>query len=99
MEVGGDSAGRLALMGLPRPEADVVRAAVACVGAHADDRSLAEILPIVAHEDWAVRAEVVQTISDRSFRKGLPTLLRRLEVEDDAFVREAILRAVGRLEE
>ena len=46
-----------------------------------------------------MRAEVVQTISDRSYRKGLPELLRRLEVEDDAFVREAILRAIERLEE
>ncbi|MEM9175473.1 MAG: HEAT repeat domain-containing protein [Myxococcota bacterium] len=99
MEVGGDSAGRLALSGLARPEGDVVRAAVACVGAHGDDRSLAELLPIVAHEDWAVRAEVVQTFSDRAYRKGLPALLRRLEIEDDAFVREAILRAVERLEE
>jgi len=99
MEVGGESSGRLALGATSRAEPDVVRAAVACVGAHGDERSLAEILPAAAHEDWAVRAEVVQMISDRAYRKGLPALLRRLEVEDDAFVREAILRAVGRLEE
>ncbi len=99
MEVGGEAAGRLALDATKRPESDVVRSAVACVGAHGDEQSLAEILPAAAHEDWAVRAEVVQMISDRAYRKGLPSLLRRLEVEDDAFVREAILRAVGRLEE
>lgn len=98
VEVGGDSAGHLALAALSRPEADVVRAAVACVGAHGDERDLAKLLPVVAHEDWAVRAEVVQAVSDRAYRKGLPTLLRRLEVESDAFVREAMLRAVERLE-
>ena len=99
IEVGGESAARLALSAIQRPEADVVRAVVACAGAHGDERSLAELLPSVAHADWAVRAEVVQMVSDRAYRKGLPALLRRLEVEDDAFVREAILRAVGRLEE
>jgi len=99
MEVGGDSAGGLALVATARPEADVVRAAVACVGAHGDERGLAEILPVVGHEDWSVRAEVVQVFSDRAYRKGLPALMRRLEVEDDAFVREAILRAIERLEE
>ena len=46
-----------------------------------------------------MRAEVVQVLSDRAYRKGLPALMRRLEVEDDAFVREAILRAIERLEE
>lgn len=99
LEVGGESAGRLALGAISRSEPDIVRSVVACVGAHGDERSLAEILPASAHEDWAVRAEVVQVVSDRAYRKGLPALLRRLEVEDDAFVREAILRAVGRLEE
>lgn len=99
MEVGGDAAGRLALTVLERSEAAVVRAGVACLGAHGDESALAEALPRVAHEDWSVRAEVVQVISDRSYRKAMPTLLRRLEVEEDTFVREAILRAVERLEE
>ena len=56
-------------------------------------------MPLVAHSDWSVRAAAVQVLSDRSVRKGLPNLLRRLEVEEDAFVREAILSAVERLEE
>ena len=99
IEVGGSAAGNLAIATLQREEADVVRAAVACIGAHGDTEALLELLPLVAHEDWSVRAEVVQVLSDRSHRKGLPTLLRRLEVEEDAFVHEAILRAVERLEE
>jgi len=99
MEVGGTAAGHLALGALDRPEADVVRAGVACLGAHGDDAALADTLSRIGHDDWSVRAEVVQVLSDRAYRKGLPSLLRRLEVEEDAFVREAILRAVDRLEE
>jgi HEAT repeat protein len=99
MEVGGELAGRLALAVLRRSEPEVVRSGVACLGAHGDIEALATLLPLVAHGDWSVRAEVVQVLSDRGYRKGLPSLLRRLEVESDDFVREAMLRAVERLEE
>lgn len=99
IDLGGDTAGRMAAAVLGSPDADVVRAGVACVGAHGDEASLTELLPLSSHADWSVRAEVVQVVSERGHRKGLPTLLRRLEVEDDAFVRAAILRAVERLEE
>jgi HEAT repeat protein len=99
MEVGGEVAAELGQRTLQRPEPDVVRSGLACVGAYGDVESLVDILPLVAHADWSVRAEAVQVLSKRSYRKSLPTLLRRLEVEDDAFVREAILRAVERLEE
>ena len=98
LEIGGESCGALATRVLTRPEPEVLRAAVACLGAHGDDAALAATLPLAAHEDWSVRAEVVQVIADRGYRKGLPAVLRRLEVEDDAFVREAILRTVERLE-
>ncbi|MBJ21717.1 MAG: hypothetical protein CL933_20105 [Deltaproteobacteria bacterium] len=98
-EVGGGFAGRLAVEVLTRPEPEVVRAAIVCIGAHGNASALVEILPHVSHTDWSVRAEVVQVLSDRAVRKGLPDLLRRLEVEEDAFVRESILRAVERLEE
>jgi len=99
MEVGGEIAGRLASRVLARSEPDVVRSGVACLGAHGEVNLLTEVLPLVAHSDWSVRAAAVQVLSDRSVRKGLPHLLRRLEVEEDAFVREAILSAVERLEE
>ncbi len=97
--VGGDAAGRLATGVLRRPEPDVVRTGIICLGAHAEPDRLSEILPLVAHADWSVRAEAIRVLADRGVRKSLPALLRRLEVEDDAFVREAILRAVERLEE
>jgi HEAT repeat protein len=98
-DVGGEMAAELVVPTLQRPEADVVRSGVACLGAFADRDALAEILPLVAHPDWSVRAEAVQVFADRRYRKGLPALLRRLEVEDDAFVREVILRTVERLED
>lgn len=97
--VGGEDAARLAIGVLGRPEPDVVRTGVMCVGAHAEQDRLAEILPLTAHADWSVRGEAIRVLADRGVRKSLPALLRRLEVEDDAFVREAILRAVERLEE
>ena len=99
LEIGGEACGALATRALTRPEPEVLRGAVACVGAHGDEGALAEALRLVAHDDWSVRAEVIQMVCDRAYRKGLPTVLRRLEVEDDAFVREAILRAVERLED
>jgi HEAT repeat protein len=98
-EIGGDHAGRLARSALKRSEPDVIRAAVACLGANGCDEDLTEAIPLVAHHDWSVRAEIAEVLSDRGLRKSLPALLRRLEVEDDAFVRQVILRAIGRLEE
>lgn len=98
-EIGGDHAGRLARSALKRSEPDVIRAAVACLGANGCDEDLTEAIPLVAHPDWSVRAEIAEVLSDRGHRKSLPALLRRLEVEDDVFVRQVILRAIGRLEE
>ena len=99
MDMGGEIAAELVTQTLKRPEADVVRSGVACFGAFADLAALAEIQPLVAHPDWSVRAEAVQVFADRRYRAGLPALLRRLEVEDDPFVREVILRTVERLED
>jgi HEAT repeat protein len=98
MEVGGAGAGSIAVAALQRPEPDVVRSAVACLGAHGSEEDLASVSSLVSHADWSVRAEIVQVLADRRHRKSLPALLRRLEVEDDAFVRDAILGAIGRLE-
>jgi HEAT repeat protein len=97
-EVGGQEAGAIAVSALQRPEPEVVRSAVVCLGAHGSEDDLAAASSLVSHADWSVRAEIVQVLADRRHRKSLPALLRRLEVEDDAFVREAILGAVGRLE-
>jgi hypothetical protein len=97
-EVGGARAGAIARSALQCSEPDVVRAAVTCLGAHGGEADLTESISLVAHSDWSVRAEIARVLSERGCRKSLPALLRRLEVEDDAFVRQVILRAIGRLE-
>ena len=42
-------------------------------------------------------AEAIAALSDRSVAKAVPALLRRLETEQDDFVRDAMLRALDRL--
>lgn len=99
MLMGGEEAARLALTMLNHPEAEVIRAALAVVGTHGTPTDLMEASPLVAHPDWSVRAEIVETLGSRFVKKGLPALLRRLEVEQDTFVRDAILLAIRKLEE
>jgi HEAT repeat protein len=95
--VGGMPAEQLATL-LARPEAEIVREAVVCVGARSDAASLDRLLPLISHPDWSVRAESIQVLADRQVTKSVPTILRRLETEQDGFVRDAILRALERLE-
>jgi len=98
-EIGGAGAAELASGALSRLEPDVVRAAVGCVGTHGDEHALAELIALVSHGDWSVRAEAIETLARRGCRKSLPGMLRRLEVEDDAFVRESLMRGMDRLGE
>ena len=56
------------------------------------------LLPLVSHPDWSVRAEAIQTLADRGTAKAVPAILRRLETEQDEFVRTVTLRALERLE-
>jgi HEAT repeat protein len=75
-----------------------VREAVACIGAQNHSANLDRLLPLVSHPDWSVRAEAIQVLADRRVTKAVPTILRRLETEQDGFVRDAILRALEKLE-
>jgi len=95
--VGGVPPAQMATL-LARPEAEIVREAVACVGARSDEATLDRLLPLVSHPDWSVRAEAIQVLADRRVTKAVPTILRRLETEQDGFVRDAILRALEKLE-
>jgi HEAT repeat protein len=95
--VGGVPPAQMATL-LVRPEAEIVREAVACVGARSDAATLDRLLPLVSHPDWSVRAEAIQVLADRRVTKSVPTILRRLETEQDGFVRDAILRALEKLE-
>lgn len=97
-ETGGGSAARAISAVLGRPEPEIVQAAVRCIGLHGDAGALESLLPLVAHSHWSVRAETIQTLAERRAVRAVPTILRRLEVEQDDFVRAAILRALQRLE-
>ena len=59
---------------------------------------LKELFPLVAHADWSVRAEAVRVLAERRVRHAVPAILRRLETEQDEFVRDAIFRALAVLE-
>jgi HEAT repeat protein len=83
---------------LGRTEPELVKEAVRCIGAHGDASCLEFLLPLVSHPDWTVRAEAIQMLSDRGVAKGVPPILRRLEMEQDNFVRDTILRALDRFE-
>jgi HEAT repeat protein len=97
-EVGGPAAAAAARGLLLRDDPELVQAAVACVAAHGARADLEELVPLVGHPHWAVRAEVIGALAERSVAAAVPAILRRLETEQDDFVRDAILRALRRLE-
>jgi HEAT repeat protein len=97
--IGGRPAAEAALDVLDRDEPELVQAAVACIGRHGDAETVAELLPLVAHESWSVRSEAIQTMADRRVVQAVPAILRRLEIEQDSFVRDTILRALKSLED
>jgi HEAT repeat protein len=84
---------------LAHPDPEVVQSAVDCLKRHAREEELALLLPLLAHPHWAVRAGAIQAFSERRMRSALPAVLRRLELEQDPFVRDVLLRALARLEE
>jgi HEAT repeat protein len=96
-ELGGPAARGVGPL-LSRPEPELVKEAVACLAAHGDPGDLAALVPLVAHAHWSVRAEAIAALAERRFSAAVPSILRRLEVEQDHFVRAEILRALERLE-
>ena len=79
-------------------EPDLVRESVRCLGAHGSGDVLEAVIPLAGHPDWSVRAEAIQVLADRGVRRALPAILRRLDLEQDEFVRSVTLRALERLE-
>jgi HEAT repeat protein len=96
--LGGPEAAQLATRSLGREDPELVKAAVACIRAHGTAESLRELFPLVSHDHWLVRAEVIQALADRGLEQAVPTILRWLDKEQDDFVRDAIFRALKRLE-
>jgi len=83
---------------MDRPEPELIQEVVRCIGENGDAAALEALLPLVSHRDWTVRAEAIQVLAERGVSKAVPPILRRLETEQDDFVRDAILRALDRLE-
>jgi HEAT repeat protein len=83
---------------LGRSEPELVRQAIRCIAIYSEDSELVSLVPLIAHPNWSVRAEAIQTVADRGMVRAVPAILRRLEIEEDDFVRGATLRALQRLE-
>ena len=96
--IGGAVAVRVAQQLLSRNETELVRAGVGCIAQYGAMPDLEGLLPLLSHDHWSVRTEVIQGLAERGVVKAVPSILRRLEIEQDDFVRDAILRALGRLE-
>lgn len=97
-ELGGADSVALAAGMLSGTDGGLVEAAIGCIGEHADVETLNELLPLLSHEQWVVRASAVDVFAARGMESTVPALLRRLESETDEFVRDAILGALDRLE-
>jgi HEAT repeat protein len=93
----GGSVAEHALRIFDRPEPELVQEAVRCIGANGDASFFEALLPLVSHPDWTVRAETIQALADLGVVKAVPAILRRLETEQDDFVRDVMLRALDRL--
>jgi HEAT repeat protein len=96
-EIGGPAARAVGRV-LQRPEPELLKEAVACLGVHGDAVDLAAVVALLAHAEWTVRAQAVATLAERRIVAALPAILRRVDVEDDPFVRAEVLRALERLE-
>jgi HEAT repeat protein len=96
--LGGPEAAGLATRMLGEDDPELVKAAVGCIRTHGNGEALQELFPLISHPHWLVRAEVIQTLADRGLERAVPAMLRWLDKEQDDFVRDAILRALKRLE-
>ncbi len=96
--LGGQAAADACIPVLSFEDPELVLSAIACIGKHGDAAAVSELIPLAAHPHWSVRAESIATLSERGVAQAVPAILRRLETEQDDFVRDAILRALKRLE-
>lgn len=78
---------------------EVVQSVVRCLQRHGAEDDVQALLPLLGHPHWAVRADAIQAFGERRMRSALPPVLRRLELEQDEFVRDVLLRTLARLEE
>jgi HEAT repeat protein len=88
----------LAQGSLADADPEIVGSALACIGEHGGSDDLKTIQDLLAHDHWAVRAQATQIAAERRYGMAVPAILRRLDIEQDDFVRNAILRALAVLE-
>ena len=96
--IGGPGVVPLARSALDDVDPEIVQAALTCIGQHGSTEDLHETIGLFSHLSWAVRAQAVQVLSERHLVQAVPAMLRRLDVEQDEFVRSALLRALETLE-
>jgi HEAT repeat protein len=68
------------------------------VGAHGGSDLRAELIALLAHPAWPVRARAVRELAAQRAAAALPQLHALLAEERDEFVREALLAALASLE-
>jgi HEAT repeat protein len=83
---------------LTRSEPEVLQEAARCLAVVGRPEHIEALLPLVGHPEWAVRAEAIQVLADRGCMAAAPAILRRLDQEQDEFVREVLLAALRRLD-
>ncbi len=96
-ELGGEVAARGAAL-LERAEPELLREGIRCAASAPVLVRADALLSLVSHPDWSVRAEAIETLAARRVARAVLPILGRLEVEQDSYVREVILRALERLE-
>ncbi|MFI5320442.1 MAG: HEAT repeat domain-containing protein, partial [Myxococcota bacterium] len=95
---GGADAAAIAAFALRSSEPEIVERAVACVGAHGGHALHLELVALLAHSAWPVRARAASELAAQRALAALPHLHARLAVERDEFVCEALLSALTSLE-
>jgi HEAT repeat protein len=96
-DTGGEGA-RLARSLLEHPDPELVQAAVRCLANHDTPEITGDLIPMLTHPAWFVRAEVVRTLAELGSIEPVRAILHRLEIEQDDFVRQVILQSLAKLE-
>ncbi len=97
--MGGEQSVSMALRLLESPDSQLVQAALSCVGEHGTSDQVRGIVSFVAHEDWSVRVEAIRIVEERQVHDAIEALKALLLTEEDAYVRDAVSRALTTLEE
>jgi len=96
--IGGPEAAAIAARALHSSEPELVERAAACIGAHGGAALRGELIELLAHSAWPVRARAARELASQRAAAAVPKLHERLAVERDEFVRDALLAALASLE-